>query len=134
MDTRTPEQHRRIMRSVGSKHTGPEMAVRRLVHGLGYRYRLHLPDLVLARHKVAIFVHGCLWHGHRCSKGRLPKTRSLPLSGSLKEKDRPSRGGLLPSTSGKVRPPRLALSHRRSGFLLKPLLVPREIRLPRSQP
>ena len=45
MDTRTPEQRRRIMQSVGSKDTGPELVVRRLLHGMGYRYRLHRKDL-----------------------------------------------------------------------------------------
>lgn len=79
-DTRTPEQRRRIMQSVGTKDTGPEMAVRRLLHRLGYRYRLHrrdlpgTPDLAFPSRKKAVFVHGCYWHGHGCSKGRLPKS------------------------------------------------------------
>ncbi len=72
-----------IMRAVKSQDTKPEMAVRRLVHSLGYRYRLHRadlpgkPDLVFpARHKV-IFVHGCWWHGHDCKRGaREPKTNT----------------------------------------------------------
>ena len=71
----------RIMRSVKSKDTGPEMVVRRLVHGLGYRYRLHrsdlpgTPDLVLPGRNAVIFVHGCFWHGHDCPRGaRVPKT------------------------------------------------------------
>ncbi len=58
------------------------MVVRRLVHGLGYRYRLHgrnlpgTPDLVFASRKKAIFVHGCFWHRHpRCRNTRLPKSR-----------------------------------------------------------
>lgn len=81
MDTRTPEQRSHIMRSVKSRHTKPELAVRRVVHSLGFRFRLHdkklagSPDVVLRRHKAAIFVHGCFWHGHECPKGRLPKTR-----------------------------------------------------------
>ena len=81
MDTRTPEQRRHIMKSVGSKDTGPELAVRRLLHGMGYRYRLHRkdlpgrPDIVLGPRRKAIFVHGCFWHGHDCPKGRLPKSR-----------------------------------------------------------
>jgi len=71
------------MALVRGKNTKPEMTVRRLVHALGYRYRLHArtlpgtPDLVFpARHKV-LFVHGCFWHRHgvRCSLTRLPKTR-----------------------------------------------------------
>jgi DNA mismatch endonuclease (patch repair protein) len=78
MDTRSPEQRSRIMRSVRSQDTGPEMVVRRLVHGMGLRYRLHqkrlpgTPDLVFVRRRMAVFVNGCFWHGHECSKGRLP--------------------------------------------------------------
>ena len=81
MDTRTPEQRRRIMQSVKSKNTGPELAVRRLLHGMGYRYRLHRkdlpgkPDIAFISRRKAIFVHGCFWHGHGCPKGRLPKSR-----------------------------------------------------------
>lgn len=81
MDTRTPEQRRRIMRAVKSKNTGPELVVRRLLHGMGYRYRLHRkdlpgrPDIALGHRRKAIFVHGCFWHGHKCPKGRLPKSR-----------------------------------------------------------
>lgn len=71
------------MRSVTSKDTRPELAVRRLLHSLGYRYRLHrgdlpgTPDLVFpSRHKV-IFVNGCFWHGHNCPRGaRTPATNT----------------------------------------------------------
>lgn len=70
------------MARVRSKDTRPELAVRRLVHAMGYRYRLHdrrlpgCPDLVFAgRHKV-IFVHGCFWHRHQgCPRCRMPKSR-----------------------------------------------------------
>lgn len=64
------------MRSVHSEHTKPEMVVRRLVHGMGYRYRLHRrdlpgnPDLTFTGRKKVIFVHGCFWHGHDCAHGR----------------------------------------------------------------
>jgi DNA mismatch endonuclease (patch repair protein) len=80
-DTRTPEQRRRIMQAVKTRDTGPERTVRRIVHGLGYRYRLNVkalpgrPDLVLAPRKQAIFVHGCFWHGHGCAKGKAPTSR-----------------------------------------------------------
>lgn len=80
-DTRTPETRRRIMQSVGTQNTGPEMIVRRLLHKAGYRYRLHrrslpgTPDIVFPAKRKVIFVNGCYWHGHRCSKGRLPKSR-----------------------------------------------------------
>lgn len=71
----------RIMQKVGTKNTGPEVAVRSLLHRMGYRFRLHrkdlpgTPDIVLPRLRVAIFVHGCFWHAHGCPKGRLPKSR-----------------------------------------------------------
>lgn len=80
-DTRTPEQRRRIMQSVKTADTEPEWSVRRLLFSLGYRYRLHrkdlpgCPDIVLPSRRKAIFVHGCFWHGHSCSKGRAPKSR-----------------------------------------------------------
>lgn len=64
-----------IMRRVRSKDTGPEMVVRRALHGAGYRYRLHAdnlpgkPDLVFPSRKAALFIHGCWWHGHSCKRG-----------------------------------------------------------------
>ena len=71
------------MRAVKSKDTSPEMAVRRLVHALGYRYRLHRsdlpgkPDLVFGPRRKVIFVHGCFWHGHGCARGnRIPKSNT----------------------------------------------------------
>ena len=72
------------MRAVKGKDTKPEMAVRRLVHGMGYRYRLHRknlpgkPDLAFGPSKKVIFVHGCFWHRHpdpTCPLARLPKSR-----------------------------------------------------------
>lgn len=82
VDTRTPEQRSRIMRSVGTKNTGPEIVVRRLLHAEGYRFSLHRrdlpgsPDIVLPKHSKIVFVHGCFWHGHGCAKGQLPKSRT----------------------------------------------------------
>lgn len=81
MDNLTPEQRSAQMAKVLSKNTKPEMLVRRLVHRLGYRYRLHRrdlpgkPDLVFGPKKKVIFVHGCFWHGHDCPLGRIPKSR-----------------------------------------------------------
>ena len=70
------------MAKVGSKDTTPEMVVRRMLHAMGYRFRLHrrdlpgTPDIVLPRLGKAVFVHGCYWHGHSgCRLGRLPKSR-----------------------------------------------------------
>ena len=79
----TDPQRSRIMRAVKSVDTGPEMIVRRMLHKLGYRYRLHRkdlpgkPDLVFPSRKAVIFVHGCFWHGHDCKRGaRTPKTNT----------------------------------------------------------
>lgn len=80
MDVFSPAHRSQIMRQVHSKDTRPELTVRRLVHGMGYRYRLHskdlpgCPDLVLAARKKAIFVHGCFWHRHQCPSATLPKS------------------------------------------------------------
>jgi len=63
------------MARIRGKDTGPEMTVRRMLHALGYRYRLHAkelpgrPDVVFRPRRKAIFVHGCYWHGHGCSRG-----------------------------------------------------------------
>lgn len=82
-DVFTPDERSRVMRAVKGKNTKPEMIVRRMAHALGYRYRLHRkdlpgsPDLVFAGRKAVIFVHGCFWHGHDCTRGsRQPKTNA----------------------------------------------------------
>lgn len=71
------------MAQVKGKDTGPEMAVRRLLHALGYRFRLHRrdlpgkPDIVLPRLRTVIFVHGCYWHRHTgCRRATTPRTRT----------------------------------------------------------
>lgn len=75
------ETRSRTMRAVKSKDTKPELIVRRLVHRMGFRFRLHrkdlpgFPDIVFPSRKKIIFVHGCFWHGHNCKRGnRLPST------------------------------------------------------------
>lgn len=81
MDRLSPRDRSELMGRIRGKDTVPEMVVRRLVHELGYRFRLHrrdlpgTPDLVFPRHGKIILVHGCFWHRHRCSKGR-----SLPVT------------------------------------------------------
>jgi len=77
--TETAEQRSRIMRAVKGANTMPELAVRRLAHGMGFRFRLHRkdlpgkPDLTFPRLRKVIFVHGCFWHGHDCARGaRVP--------------------------------------------------------------
>jgi DNA mismatch endonuclease (patch repair protein) len=70
------------MRSIRSKNTTPELVVRRVLHRLGFRFRLHqaslpgTPDIVLARHRAVILVHGCFWHQHPgCSLAKQPRAR-----------------------------------------------------------
>lgn len=80
-DTRTRAQRSAIMRAVGGKNTGPELAVRSLLHGMGYRFGTHRkdlpgsPDIVLVGRKRVVFVHGCFWHAHHCRYGRPAKSR-----------------------------------------------------------
>lgn len=70
------------MQANRSQDTGPEMAVRRLLHGLGYRYRLHVkgmpgrPDLVFPGRRKVIEVRGCYWHGHGCRLGQPARTNT----------------------------------------------------------
>jgi len=82
-DSFSPRKRSWIMRRVASKDTSPEILVRSLIHKLGYRFRLHrndlpgCPDIVFPSKKKIIFVHGCFWHGHSCSRGaRIPKTNT----------------------------------------------------------
>jgi DNA mismatch endonuclease (patch repair protein) len=72
----------RIMSTIRAKNTKIELTVRQALFSLGYRYRLHAstlpgrPDLVLPKHRAAIFVHGCFWHGHNCPLFRFPRTNA----------------------------------------------------------
>lgn len=79
-DVFDPVKRSAVMRRVKGRDTGPERTVRRLLTALGARYRLHRkdlpgrPDIVLAGRRLAIFVHGCFWHGHDCARGaRVPR-------------------------------------------------------------
>jgi DNA mismatch endonuclease, patch repair protein len=80
-DVVSRSERSRIMAAVRSKDTAPEMVVRRLVHLLGYRYRLHVrglpgaPDLVFPRLRKIINVNGCFWHLHGCPRCRMPSSR-----------------------------------------------------------
>ena len=76
------EQRSRNMSAIKSKNTKPEIIVRKLLHSMGYRFRLHKkdlpgsPDIVLPKYKTVIFVHGCFWHRHEnCKYATTPKTR-----------------------------------------------------------
>ena len=95
---------RKVMRSNKGKDTKPEVAVRRLLHAMGYRFRLHrrdlpgTPDIVLPGRRKAIQVHGCFWHQHEgCRHGRIPATRReywLPKLARNKERDKRSAAAL----------------------------------------
>lgn len=81
-DNRSYEDRRKNMAAIRSKGTGPEIVVRRTLHSLGFRFRLHAksmpgtPDIVLPRYRAVVLVHGCFWHGHGCPRSSLPKTRT----------------------------------------------------------
>ena len=77
------EQRSRNMRAIKGSNTKPELLVRRMLHRMGYRYRLHRkdlpgkPDIVFGPRRKVIFIHGCFWHGHECKHGqRVPKTNT----------------------------------------------------------
>jgi DNA mismatch endonuclease (patch repair protein) len=79
-DVYPPAKRSAVMRRVKGKDTTPELAVRRALTRLGARYRLHRkdlpgsPDVVMPGRRLALFVHGCFWHGHDCARGaRIPK-------------------------------------------------------------
>jgi DNA mismatch endonuclease, patch repair protein len=75
-DVHTPEARSYNMSRIQGRDTKPEMRVRKLLHSMGFRYRLHVkdlpgkPDLVFPRAKTVLFVHGCFWHMHRCKYGK----------------------------------------------------------------
>ncbi|OPY57505.1 MAG: Very short patch repair protein [Pelotomaculum sp. PtaU1.Bin035] len=82
MDIWNKEKRSQVMSHIHSKNTKPEIAVRSLLHRMGYRYRLHrrelpgCPDIVLPKYNSVIFVHGCFWHLHEgCRDGTVPKTQ-----------------------------------------------------------
>jgi len=80
-DPLRPAERSERMSRIRNIDTKPELIVRHLVYGMGYRYRLHAkdlpgnPDLVFRRIKKVIFVHGCFWHQHGCRQYRMPKTK-----------------------------------------------------------
>lgn len=69
------------MAAIRSRDTRPELMLRRGLHALGFRYRLHgkglpgRPDMVFVRYRAVLFVHGCFWHGHGCARFHWPRTR-----------------------------------------------------------
>lgn len=81
MDKLSPEKRSWNMSRIRSQNTKPELQIRKALHGMGFRYRLHdkklpgSPDLVFPKHKAIIFVHGCFWHRHGCKLTTTPTTR-----------------------------------------------------------
>lgn len=82
----------RMMSGIKAKDTKPEMAIRKMLHAAGFRYRLHdkrlpgKPDLVLPKYRTAVFVHGCFWHGHEsCSLFRIPKSKTEFWEGKISQ-------------------------------------------------
>ena len=104
MDTISRESRSENMRRIRSQGTSPEIRVRRLAHGMGYRFRLYrrdlpgTPDLVFPKHNAVIFVHGCFWHAHsRCPDGRTPVSNTGYWAPKLRrntERDRKTTGAL----------------------------------------
>ena len=98
-DTVSSATRSRIMSKIKSKDTKPEILVRRLLHGLGYRYRLHRtdlpgrPDLVFPSRRKIVFVNGCFWHNHRrCVKSHIPAdNREYWLSKLIRTRERDER-------------------------------------------
>lgn len=82
VDVISAKERSLLMSRIRGKNTSPEMTVRGLLWGAGFRYRLHAkrlpgkPDIVFSKRRAVIFVHGCFWHRHGCSLFRLPKTRT----------------------------------------------------------
>ncbi|WP_108270597.1 very short patch repair endonuclease [Stenotrophomonas maltophilia] len=82
-DTLTIEERSARMSLIKGFDTKPELCVRRSLHALGFRFRLHVrtlpgrPDIVMPKYATVIFVHGCYWHAHSCQKGRIPASNSL---------------------------------------------------------
>jgi len=103
-DVYSPEKRSAVMRRVKGRDTTPELKVRRQLTALGARYRLHRkdlpgkPDIVMAGRRLAIFVHGCFWHGHDCARGaRVPKANRdywLGKVGRNRERDVVNRAAL----------------------------------------
>lgn len=80
VDVFSKEKRSDIMSRIAGKNTKPELYVRSALHRAGYRFRLHgkdypgKPDLVLPKFRLAVFIHGCFWHGHDCKRGKRPSS------------------------------------------------------------
>lgn len=95
-DTITPERRSEIMSHIRSKDTSIELMVRRYLFTLGYRYRVNYkalsgkPDIVFTKKKIAIFIHGCYWHGHDCGSRYAHSSKSKKHTGGRRFKEHSS--------------------------------------------
>lgn len=98
MDVLSPEARRATMKTIKGKDTKPELAIRRLLHRNGFRFRLHAgdlpgkPDIVFPGRRKVIFVHGCFWHQHRCHAAERPASRREYWDAKLDANIRRDRG------------------------------------------
>jgi DNA mismatch endonuclease, patch repair protein len=105
VDNLSPSERSEIMARVRCRNTRPELFVRSLIFGLGYRYRLHAkdlpghPDIVSRKRRKIIFIHGCFWHRHKeCALARLPKSRAdfwIPKLEGNRKRDEKNRRELI---------------------------------------
>jgi len=104
MDTISQEARSALMGRIRSKDTHPEVVVRSILHGMGYRFRLHrrdlpgCPDIILPRHRKIVLVQGCFWHGHTCRLASKPKTNTEYWNSKIqlnKERDARNLAALL---------------------------------------
>lgn len=144
-----PRKRSEMMAGIRAKNTKPELVVRRLLHSLGYRFRLHhkdlpgKPDIVLPKWKTAIFVHGCFWHGHEnCPLFRLPKSRTEFWAAKIaanRERDAKVKGDLNKlgwkiieiwecSSKGRVALPAKEICHALDHAIRQPDLMNSEVR------
>jgi len=103
VDNRSAESRSALMSRIGTKNTAPELLVRKLLHRLGYRFRLHRndlpgsPDIVFPSQRKVVFVNGCFWHAHGCKIGQPPKSRLefwMPKLEKNRKKDMKDRRAL----------------------------------------
>jgi DNA mismatch endonuclease (patch repair protein) len=99
-DKLSPDRRSANMRAIKSRDTSPEMAVRRALYEMGYRYRLHTkdlpgkPDLVFHGRRKAVFVHGCFWHQHTCREGHTPASNTAYWEPKLARNTKRDRSNL----------------------------------------
>lgn len=142
VDVLSPEQRRLNMSRIRGKDTKPEMVIRRLVHSMGYRYRLHrrdlpgTPDLVFNSAKKIINVHGCYWHSHSCRFGSVTpvtnaefweKKRSETLARDIRNDELLTKNGWTVMTiwECEVKYPEIKSRIRR--FLKRTRVTPRDV-------